>query len=506
MQVEKQTINIGKTIYEGEIKTSAEGSIIVPDTKPDILKVMQVSGEAYLCEKYIEDGKITVKGKVRVNVLYLPESETGKVCSLFGVFDFCETLKRSEFRENMTFSAFCDVDKISYKLINSRKIGIDAKVIVDISVVANTQMEMILANSLENSEKKEEIINFCINNSCETFEFSIDDVIEFPDTKKVNEILKYDISVSDKEYKGLNGKLVVKGKILAEILYIDSENNLSHSEYEMPFTEVFDIDEIQEESDMEVSYEIGDTKCELKGDNNANITSNIIIGVKTTNSEAVNVLSDCYFTDFANELLYEKVKIEDVVCRVEYTAILKHILQKEASAPDILGVYKVQAKPYITATKIENNKLYVSGKVLVYVLYLTENNESSIAVIKEEIPFNYTIDCENNISDNNKVVLGIECEHISYTISSKDTVEIRCGLFISGKIMDIYDKNIITDIKLTPYNKTDSGIMIYFIKQGDSLWEIGKNYKVSIDDILLANGIDENYIPKCGEKIIIPIS
>ena len=56
MQVRKQNINIGKSVFEGDIKTSAEGSIIVPDINPDILKVLQVDAEALLCEKIIENG------------------------------------------------------------------------------------------------------------------------------------------------------------------------------------------------------------------------------------------------------------------------------------------------------------------------------------------------------------------------------------------------------------------------------------------------------------------
>ena len=48
MEIEKKSINVVKTVYEGDVKSSAEGSIIVPDAKPDILKVSEVTAEAYI--------------------------------------------------------------------------------------------------------------------------------------------------------------------------------------------------------------------------------------------------------------------------------------------------------------------------------------------------------------------------------------------------------------------------------------------------------------------------
>ena len=106
MEIEKKSINVVKTVYEGDVKSSAEGSIIVPDTKPDILKVCEVTAEPYLLEKQIDDGKITLKGKVRINILYIPEGDEKKLESISGSLEFCETLKRGEFKEDMTLCAF----------------------------------------------------------------------------------------------------------------------------------------------------------------------------------------------------------------------------------------------------------------------------------------------------------------------------------------------------------------------------------------------------------------
>ena len=136
MQIKKQEANVGKAIFSGEIKSGAEGSIIVPDVKPDILKVLQVDAESFLEEKTIDNGKLILKGKVSVNVLYIPDAEGCNVQCIKGIFDFCETLKRSEFEQGMEVSASCEISRVGYKLINYRKLGTEASIVLDVNITS----------------------------------------------------------------------------------------------------------------------------------------------------------------------------------------------------------------------------------------------------------------------------------------------------------------------------------------------------------------------------------
>lgn len=44
----------------------------------------------------------------------------------------------------------------------------------------------------------------------------------------------------------------------------------------------------------------------------------------------------------------------------------------------------------------------------------------------------------------------------------------------------------------------------YVVKKGESLWEISRKFKVSLNDILAVNNLKENSIVKAGDKLIIP--
>ena len=509
-EIERKSINVVKTVYEGEIKSNADGSIIVPDSKPDILKICEVTAEPYFTEKQIEDGKITLNGKVRINILYIPDSDDKGIKSISGSMEFCETLKRSEFKDDMTLSAFCDVDKISYKVLNSRKIGIDTKIIIGVSVFANEKKDIATTVLADNAEARSKELKFTGRQECEEYYFTIDEEVEFPQGKVASDLLKADMCILSKESRALDGKLVIKGKLGICVLYEDAGKKYNHLDCEIPFTEVFDAPFLSEDEDIDVSYEIRETAYELK--NNAQDTSSILVKaevavcLKSGGEESVSALDDCYFTDSDCEFSCENIMMQSVAEKIKFSTVIKQLLQKTEGCPDIAGVYKVQAKPCITKTAIADGKLSVSGKILICVLYMTDDENMPIASITEEEPFNYDIDCDGRISEDSKVILGAECEHISYTISSKDSVEVRCGIIITGEIINVFEEKVISDVTATQRENGKNGIVVYFVKDGDSLWDIAKSYHVKTDSLLSANGKDTNASLMAGEKLIIPLN
>ncbi|MBO5059960.1 MAG: DUF3794 domain-containing protein [Clostridia bacterium] len=511
MQLKKRDVNVGKAVFEGDIKTGAEGSIIVPDVKPDILKVLQVEAETFLCEKQIDDGKLILKGKVKVNVLYVPESGEDCVQCINGCFEFCETLKKTEFSAGMQLVACCDAEKVGYKIINSRKIGIDAQVVINVQVLANQSCSFVSEIEEDCAEVKKSCVNIRSIGVCRDFSFRIDEVMELPSGKcGIKEILKSNVMIFEKEYRALQGKLVIKGKANASVLYSDENDRCDHVDFELPFTEVFDADELSEGAECDIMYQIGETDFSLTanhGDEGKSmaLSAEISVCVKSECVEEIPIVSDCYFTNQDCDISMEEIEAEEIAARPMFSAVMKELMQKEENAPDIMSVYTAVAKPYITATQMQNGRIAVSGKSVVYVLYTTENPQIPVCSINEEVPFSYMIDCEN-ISRGDEVLLNVECEHISYTISSQNAVEVRCGLGITGKVIKKSSVRVITNIETRELAKKDSSIVIYFAKKGDSIWDIAKRYHVKCESILSCNGLDEGASVIQGEKLIIPVT
>ncbi len=509
MQINKTEIKVGKAVFEGEIKSGAEGSIIVPDVKSDILKVLQVDVDTFLTEKTIDNGKLILKGQVLANVLYVPETEGEQVQCIRGCFEFCETIKRAEFEQGMDVIAFCDTSKVGYKLINSRKIGIEAQVIINVSVTARGRTSFVAGLESEACEIKFD--NICIKEADDNseFTFKIDETVNLPCGDAV-EILKSNVTIFEKDYRTITGKVILKGKMCATILYVTERGCYEHFDFEVPFTEVVDYEGIEEECICDITYNISETEFRLidsvnENEKSVSISVKILVNVCRENYVNVEYVKDCYFTDSECNLEYIDMECEEILERPMFSGVIKHVIEKSDANPEISRVYTAVAKPQISSIDVQNGKIAVSGRTTIYVLYISDNEKCPISSISEEIPFSYMIDCPEATRDT-EVLLSIECEHISYTLNSASCVEIRCGVCIKGKVIKKGKVKVISNIITTEIEAKERAMVIYFVKNEDTLWNIGKNYHVRCKDICECNQINEPEELKSGQKIVIPVS
>lgn len=508
MEVIKQCVNLGKTVFDGQIKAGCNGSIIVPDIKPDIIKVLQVDADTFLCEKTVENGKVTLSGKVNVTVLYIPEDEESCVCAIKGCFEFCEVIKKPEFDQGMQILAVCDAEKVSYKLINSRKIGVEATITINVQVIEESSFEVVQNIDGDDAQCRYECINVTSPGVYKEHCFGIEESFSISGAKpQIKEILKGNVMILDKEYKALADRVIVKGNGMLSCLYLGENSEIEHFQKEMPFTEVVDMLGVYEDADCDISFEVGELKldCEKNGDGESvvSVGYDVTCAIKTEQEQSVTAVSDCYFPDAEEVLEYIDVCADEIVARPKFSTVIKEMIKTDDKMPEISGIYSAVAKPYIDSVKLQGNKICVSGKIIVYVLYTTDSIQVPVCSLNEEIPFSYAIDCDGLTEDAN-ILLKSECEHISSVICSNNTVEVRCGILIQGRVAKKKNVRMIADAKKGEVICKECGILIYFAKSGDSVWDVGKKYRVPQKCICDSmQGKDEI----CeGMKLIIPVS
>ncbi len=504
MQIEKQDIVMRKALYDATITTEAEGSIIVPDIKSDILKVLGVDAKTYICDKQITDGKVTISGKVMINVLYMPEGENSPCETINACFDFSETLKRSEFLQDMDLLCVPENQKVTYRVINSRKISVCAKIEIGVSVIAESNSSVVCDVLDDECFTKKDIIEISGIGGVYDFDFAIEENLELAGCG--NKILNYSAQIGDKEFKVLDGKVVLKGKLNVTVLYLNTQNKCASAEYEIPYTEVFEIESLTENTECEFFYQVGDMSLALSEQNENTETfcflSKVYVCVKTTIKKEMGVLTDLYFKNADCKEEKEEICTENFVPCINFSTIIKEMVEKGEGRPEIASVYQVLAKPRITESTSDGNKVSVSGKVLISVLYMTKAEDCPIATSEQEISFNYLI----NADCSDEVVLDILCEHTSYTLASENTIEVRLGIRILGKSVKKRNCVLIKDLEVLPCHKPESAAVIYFVKKNDTIWDVAKHYKINADVIRQYNSLGEDCRLCEGKRLIIPIN
>ena len=55
-----------------------------------------------------------------------------------------------------------------------------------------------------------------------------------------------------------------------------------------------------------------------------------------------------------------------------------------------------------------------------------------------------------------------------------------------------------------PQNMDTYSMVIYFVKPGDTLWEIAKQFRSKVEDIARVNGIEDEDKIRIGQQLYIP--
>ncbi|MBR5809392.1 MAG: DUF3794 domain-containing protein, partial [Clostridia bacterium] len=387
-----------------------------------------------------------------------------------------------------------------------RKIGIESQIAINVTV--NVSERMSFACGIEEPcEIKTD--NICIKEACENKEvtFKIDETLDLPCSDAV-EILKSNITIYEKDYRSITGKVILKGKVCTSLLYVTERCSYEHFDFETPFTEVVDYDGIEEDCECDVTYEILDTELRLIDSINENgksvsVCIRIQANIKREKCAYAEYIKDCYFTDSECDFEYKEIDCEEVIKKPMFSAIEKHITEKSENAPEISKVYTTVVKPYITSIDSHNGKITVSGRNIVYVLYISDDEKCPISGLGEEIPFSYVIECPE-VTRETDVFLNIECEQVSSIINSSSCVEVRFGIAIKGKVIKKKKVRVISEITTKEIEPVDREMIIYFVKEKDTLWSVGKNYHIRCKDICECNQFDESEELKIGQKIVIP--
>ena len=124
---------------------------------------------------------------------------------------------------------------------------------------------------------------------------------------------------------------------------------------------------------------------------------------------------------------------------------------------------------------------------------------------KSMIPFEQTIEVPDM---NQKAVCRTHwcLEQLSVTMLDGEELDIKAVLQYQILVFATQDQELITDIKVEELdlNKLNElpGMVIYIAGDGDTLWDIGKKYYVSIEQLKEVNELVSEEI-SCGDKILL---
>ncbi len=504
IDTKKENLCINQIVGKKVEDVTVEGDVIIPDVKPDILNAINTNGTVCVYKKEIMDGKVRLDGSINLYIMYLPDNESDCVRSINTSLDFTHIMDIEEARENMTFEDDILIKSIECRVLNGRKVNIKANMSISVKLYSNESIEII--SEIENNPDMQLLNNtFEVNSMLGrgTTKVYAKENISIDNIDEVAEIMKMNLNISNKDIKISYNKVLAKADLNVKIMYLTEDNRINVAKSQIPVMGFVDIPNVSEENICDTRYSIKNVV--LKPNNNEThgiyIEAQIELTCSAYEKKEMNIIQDLYSPE--KEVKFKQREIKAMTGKENIKDLVQ--INEQVQIPEIIGhrLYDVEVNPMITSENILNDKIVYDGNVELKFMFESETT-AMIDIKTIELPFNLSTDVKK-IDKQSNLSTNISASTQDFIIGQNGNIDCRVNLEFEISVSKSRTVNIIEDLNIEESTiEKNYSMVIYFVKQGDTLWEIAKKFRSTVEDITEVNGIEDANKIKIGQQLFIP--
>lgn len=505
VEASKETLCVNQLIGQKADTAIIEEDFVVPDIKPDILNTINTEGIVCVYKKEVMDGKIKIDGSVNAYIIYLADNDETMIRSLNTNLDFSQIIDFPELRIGMIAECDISIKSIECRVLNGRKVNI--RVILDINVKAYYNEDLQLINNINDIKDIQSLKENLNVNSLLGFgntKVYAKDTLVIDNIDELAEIMKVNIEIKNEETKISYNKILIKSDVIIKIMYLTQDGRICITKSTIPVMGFIDMPNVNDENICDVKYEIKNILLKPNSIEEHSIYAEIEINVdcKVYETKTLDIIQDLYSPSIN---LNYKQKIIKAMSKKNETKDICPIRQKQLISE--IGnnkIYDVDIKPCITSQNIVENRIVYQGEIEVKFLFASET-ASKIDTKTIILPFDYNMSCPD-ITPSSKVSTKIGIIMQDFVVMPDSNIDIKIDLQFTVNTFKDEDINIIEEINIEEDREQEKfSIIIYYTKQGDTLWKIAKRFRSTVNAIATLNGIEDENKIQVGEQLFIPM-
>ncbi len=507
LSLKKREIPLKEMVCSKYSQTKAECDLIVPDTKPDVSRILQVCGRAVITQKSSQADKAYVQGIIHLTVIYIPES--GGIKSIFTNLDFSNIIEVKGAEPNSHIWAEADLEEIDYCIVNSRKINIKCTVGIDAKISRKCTINIPVGFDEGNDAlAKYNPLKLSCSSPEEEQSFRFRETIEVPSGKPdICEILKINACCSFVDIKYDDGKINTGGDIDLSVIYTSDDGTICSMEETLPFSETLEGLSLPE-GNIEGFF----TVCDIAFDTPEapdgsrrilNIDLLICATFKVNETIEMAAISDAFSTKIPVRLSKNKYEIESLIDKSITQVAHKETVSIPDYLPEIHRICDCSGEARVTGISIEDGTINIDGEILSNIIYESPSEETPISGLSHISSFSQRVDMPF-VTESSICEAKVDLDNISYNINSDRSLELRFIVLLTVSILSNENVEIIDEITEDKDAQALSfaPFVIYYADEGETVWDIAKHYLVAPEAIISNNQIDGEILHK-GQKIFI---
>lgn len=502
MEFERDTIINYDTVAEVTLCQEETLESIVPDACPDILRIVDVCGQAILSGKQAREGMAQVTGMVRASILYQPEGGGGLRRMEVGLPFTCQA-EAPGLTERGTVLASPRLRSAEARALNPRKVLLRVDLAVDIT--ACQPVERPICSGVTGTEEE----GLCQRqfqgehyqlSAVQEKPFTFSDQVRLQGAGDSPVLLSLRVQPECTESKLIGSKLIFKGMVELYILLQEAGGTLSASHESLPFSQIIEVADAGEEGDCQVEVEVAAIQCDqLPNDSRElNVTLELLAQAKVYCRRPVTILQDLYSTGNLMEVEREN----QLLCSLDEQSVRPQAVRELLETGEMV---RSVADARLTLGQVrqsrEGKELVLTAEACITVLYLDENE--LVQCIRRSIPVTCRLDCPEGA----KCSCFCACPGEVFAAPAAGGVEVRFTVEFHCLTTETTAIPAVTSAQLGETRSAGEGqrpsVVLRMPSPGEELWDIAKAHGTTMEQILQANELEEETLP-VGRMLLIP--
>lgn len=504
VDVNRQTITVNRLVSHQNQTVTIEGDILVPDVKPDVLKIIHTTGNVCVYKKEVQDGKVKWDGCIYLNIIYLANADYEMIRGLTNSLDFSQSIVEDNCKEDMELRNRITIQNMECKVLNERKMNVKVTLNLEFWVYSNEEIPIL--KDIKNMEGIQTLhSDMSINHLIGTgkCKVSAKDTIHIDEKDNLVEVLKTEIQLRNQERKISYNKILLKADAFVKIMYLTEEGNIKKISQNIPVMGFVDLNNVSENNLLNCYYEIKNivVKPNISEQHSIMVEIEFEICCDASDCMDIEMIQDMYSP--TNEVSFHPKEITAITNKQIKEEICNITERMDIPEIENHSIYDVEVIPIIEQTNVFNGKVVYEGNLKMNFIFSSENI-TSMNTQAYMLPFTFTMKDEQ-INSEKVINTRVFSKEEEFMVTADGKIDCNVKLLFELEIYKNTKIQTLDEITVQPKEAKDNpSIIICLVKEGDTLWNIAKKYKTTMDEIIKMNHLENPEVLIVGQKLFIP--
>lgn len=499
-QFEPVTCEFLQEVLYAPISQEETGETIVPDSCPDVERVLDAFGSVVLRGKECRSGSVTISGGVHAGVIYTPEDHT-EPRTLHYYIPFNIRVDNSALTEQSQICVDCRVRSADARILNSRKVMVRVNLCGSVTGYEPAVQELYRPEPEETGDLQLKPASYPVLRALATAEknFTISEEVELPGGSPMRELCRCQMSTEIVESRIVGNKGVFKGNAGLRLLYLTEDGELCPWSCQLPFSQYVEFDKEYEDQELQVKLAAADFSVEDANSQGRRLLAELQMLAQCTalGQEELEIVEDAFSLRHAFTPEWKDLNAAGRLDRQRLSEVVRAAVQ----APRVKSIIDTQVYLDEPTVRREGETIKVTAPITASVLYRDEEGELQGISTRTEAA------CQTELAENCACRPCVCISGEAFAVPAGDGLEIRCTVDFTLDSLSAGALKTLCGGKLSdeplPEEERPS-VILRPAAPDDTLWSLAKQCRTTTESIREANALGEDETVLDG-MLLIPI-